>query len=164
MTEEQQKKEVTITRTFDAPVEKVWKAVTDQEIVAKWWGPRGVTIPVCEVDPRPGGRINIVMLAGKELGEVAGQEWPMSGTFKEVVKNDRLVFAAEALQDRNNRRTLLETRTTITFREDGGRTTMTVQVLLTKTSDAPEAKFAVQGMELGWTQQMDKLVELLTSP
>ena len=43
-------------RTFDAPREKVWKAFTDPEIVPRWWGKRGTTTTVVEMDVRPGGK------------------------------------------------------------------------------------------------------------
>lgn len=78
------RRELDITRTFDASLDIVWRAWTDSKLVAKWWGPRGVTNPVCEVDAMPGGKINIVMLAGKELGPAEGMKWPMIGVFKEV--------------------------------------------------------------------------------
>ena len=42
-------------RTFDAPREQVWKALTDPEIVPKWWGKHGTTTTVVEMDVRPGG-------------------------------------------------------------------------------------------------------------
>jgi uncharacterized protein YndB with AHSA1/START domain len=156
------RKELTITRIFDAPRTTVWKAWTDPRIVTKWWGPRGVTTPTCEVDARKGGKINIVMLAGKELGPAAGQEWPMTGTFDDVTPQDRLVFTSVALQDRKGSRTLLETRTTVTFDDLHGKTKLTVHILLTKSSDTPEAKFAIQGMEGGWSQSLDKLGEVLS--
>jgi hypothetical protein len=60
-------------------------------------GAERVTIPACDVDARRGGKINIVMLAGEELGPAAGQEWPMTGTFEEVTPQDRIVFATRAL-------------------------------------------------------------------
>ena len=140
----------------------VWKAWTDPRIVTKWWGPRGVTIPTCEVDARVGGKINIVMLAGKEMGPAAGQEWPMTGTFEEVTPQDRLVFSANALQDRRGSRTLLETRTAVTFNDFQGKTKLTIHIVLTRSSDTPEAKFAIQGMEGGWRQSFDKLGEALS--
>ena len=62
------KRELTITRTFDAPRELVWKAWTDPKMLERWWGPRGVTNPTCEFDATKGGEIYIVMEAGKELG------------------------------------------------------------------------------------------------
>ena len=43
-------------RTFDAPREKVWQAFTDPEIVPRWWGKRGTTTTVVEMDVRPGGK------------------------------------------------------------------------------------------------------------
>jgi uncharacterized protein YndB with AHSA1/START domain len=42
-------------RTFDAPRDKVWKALTDPEIVPRWWGKHGTTTRVVEMDVRPGG-------------------------------------------------------------------------------------------------------------
>lgn len=156
------RKELTITRIFDAPRAVVWRAWTDPRVVTKWWGPRGVTIPTCEIDARRGGRINIVMLAGKELGPAAGQEWPMTGTFEEVTPQDRLVYTARALQDRKGSQTLLETRTTVTFDDLQGKTKLTIHILLTRSSDTPEAKFAIQGMEGGWSQSFDKLGEMLS--
>ena len=42
-------------RTFDAPRERVWKAMTDPELVPRWWGQHGTTTTVLEMDVRPGG-------------------------------------------------------------------------------------------------------------
>jgi uncharacterized protein YndB with AHSA1/START domain len=42
-------------RTFDAPIDKVWKALTDPEIVPRWWGKHGTTTTVVEMEVRPGG-------------------------------------------------------------------------------------------------------------
>jgi uncharacterized protein YndB with AHSA1/START domain len=154
-------KELTITRTFNAPRDMVWRAWTDPKIVAQWWGPRGVTNPTCEWDARPNGKINIVMLAGKELGDFAGQEWPMSGTFEEVTPKDRMVYVSGALEDRKGSETLVETRTTVTFNDIGEKTKLTIQISIIRISDSPKAQFAVQGMEQGWNQQIDKLGKML---
>ena len=43
-------------RTFDAPREQVWMALTDPELVPRWWGPHGTTTTIVEMDVRPGGR------------------------------------------------------------------------------------------------------------
>jgi uncharacterized protein YndB with AHSA1/START domain len=43
-------------RTFDAPREMVWKALTDPDLVPRWWGPKGTTAEVVEMDVRPGGK------------------------------------------------------------------------------------------------------------
>lgn len=92
-------KSLFITRTFDAPHDLVFKAWTDPKLIANWWGPRGVTNPVCELDARPGGSIHIVMLAGKELGDLKGQKWPMKGIFNEVIPPKRIVFTSSAIED-----------------------------------------------------------------
>lgn len=163
MSYDSKKKELIISKEYDAPVEKLWASFTDQEIVSKWWGPNGVTIPVCEIEPRPGGKIKIVMLAGEELGPAAGQEWPMIGTFLEVVRNEKLVFTSDAMQDGDESKTMIETKTTITFEKHNKSTIVTVHVLVTRSSDTPEAKFAVQGMGRGWNQQMDKLGAMIAA-
>jgi len=48
-------REITITRVFDAPREMIWDAWTDPEQNVKWWGPRGFTSTIREMDVRPGG-------------------------------------------------------------------------------------------------------------
>ncbi len=60
------RREIIITRMFDAPRALVFKAWTDPRHVARWWGPKGVTNPVCELDVRPGGAIRIDMRGADE--------------------------------------------------------------------------------------------------
>lgn len=48
-------KEILVTRTFDAPRDLVWQMWTTAEHLQQWWGPEGWSLPVCEVDFRPGG-------------------------------------------------------------------------------------------------------------
>lgn len=152
------KKNLVITRVFDAPRERVWKAWTDPKRLKRWWGPRGVTNPTCEWDAKPGGRINIVMLAGKELGNFAGQKWPMEGTFREVTPQRRLVYTAKALDDVKD--VLIESETTIDLEEVGNKTKMKLSVVVTKAG--PKADSALQGMDTGWNQSIDKLNEELS--
>ncbi|MDE1866028.1 MAG: SRPBCC domain-containing protein [Candidatus Micrarchaeota archaeon] len=156
------KKELTITRVFDAPRDLVWKAWTDQRLVKKWWGPSGVTNPTCEWNPKPGGEIYIVMLAGKELGQAAGMKWPMKDTFKEVKPQSRLVFVGGALDDVDRASdTFIENEVTVDFEDLGGKTRMNLRVVVTK-AGGPKAAAALQGMTQGWNQQIDKLGEELT--
>ena len=147
-------KELTMTREFDAPRALVWKAWTDPTLVQQWWGPQGVTNPTCEWEAHPGGNIHIVMLAGEELGPMKGQEWPMTGAFKEVEEPERLVYTSNAIV---NGQEVLQTLTTVTFAEVDGKTHMTVHIIVTNTT--PEAAGPLQGMEMGWNQQLDKLGE-----
>lgn len=155
MTTEPQK-ELTISRLLDAPRELVWKAWTDEKLVQQWWGPYGVTNPICEVDAKTGGLLHIVMEAGEELGAAKGMRWPMTGQFVEVKEPEKIVFTATAI---NNDQPVLENTTTVTFEEEQGKTKMTVHVIVTKLM--PGGEFAVKGMEQGWNQQFDKLAEFV---
>lgn len=153
---EETKKELTLTRTYDAPRDLVFKAWTDPKMVAQWWGPSGVTNPTCVWEARPGGNIHIVMLAGKDLGPFAGQEWPMTGKFETVEAPSKLVYTSNAIVDGKE---VLQTLTTVTLEEKGGKTHMNVHIVVTKTT--PEAQGPLQGMEMGWNQQLDKLGDFL---
>ncbi|HEX4775072.1 MAG TPA: SRPBCC domain-containing protein [Candidatus Saccharimonadales bacterium] len=150
-------KELTLTRVFDAPRELVFKAWTDAEMLAKWWGPRGVTSPELEIDLRPGGTIRIVMLAGDELGELAGQRWPMQGTFKEIKAPEKLVFINQAVDEEGN--VLIDGLTTVTFEEQGGKTKLTMHAVAKPV--ATPAEQMLEGMTQGWSQSLDKLAELV---
>lgn len=148
----EENKELTLTRTFNAPREMVWKYWTDPKLIQQWWGPDGVTNPTCVWEAQPNGNIHIVMLAGPELGPMAGQEWPMTGKFEELQEPEMLVFTANAIM---NDKPILENRTTVTLNEVDGKTHMTVHIVVTMVT--PEAAGPLQGMEMGWNQQLDKL-------
>ena len=144
-------REITITRVFDAPRALVFKAWTDAAMLAQWWGPKGFTNPVCELDPRVGGAIRIHMRAPD------GAVYPMDGEIGEIVPPERLVFTNNALDGDGNRVT--EGLTTVTFTDEGGETKLTLH-----TRGAAVVEIAVkylQGMEYGWTQSIDKLQALL---
>jgi uncharacterized protein YndB with AHSA1/START domain len=148
-------KEITMSRKLNASPEQAWKAWTDPEEIAQWWGPEGVTIPVCEIDLKVGGKLHIVMLAGKELGPMAGQRWPMQGTFKEIKTAQKLVFTNQAIDETGT--ILIEGLTTVVFEKDGSGTKITVTT--SAKGLAPQAPQMIAGMEMGWNQQLDKLVE-----
>jgi uncharacterized protein YndB with AHSA1/START domain len=146
-------RELVLTRTFDAPRSLVFKAWTDPKHLARWWGPHGFTNPVCEVDPRPDGRILIHMAwpDGRTVN-------PMTGVFHEVVEPERIVFTSRAFEDEQGN-ALLEVHNTVTFAERDGKTTLTLRAVVVKA--APEMAQALAGMELGWTQTLERLeVEL----
>jgi uncharacterized protein YndB with AHSA1/START domain len=150
-------KEFEIVREYSAPREKVFKAWTDPQLVAQWWGPEGVFTPVCEVDARVGGAIHIVMEAGESLGDFKGTQWPMDGLFEEVQEPSKLVFSSSAV---NNGKELFKHVTTVTFEEISGKTRMTVHVAVTEIYE--NAEFAIGGMEQGWNSQFDKLGTFLS--
>ena len=143
-------RELHLTRVFDAPRALVFKAWTDPEMVAQWWGPRMFDTPVCEVDARSGGLITIHM-RGPD-----GKIYPMKGIFTEVTEPERLVFTGYALMKVDGD-PVLETRNTVTLSETGGKTTLTVDVVVVMAT--AEAEFPLAGMEQGWNEQLDRLGE-----
>jgi uncharacterized protein YndB with AHSA1/START domain len=144
--------EVTLTRIFDAPRDMVWKAWTDPTLLARWWGPKGFTNPVCEADVRVGGKILIHMQAPD------GTVHPMTGTFDEIAEPECLVFRAVPV-DRNGV-ALLESLTTVTFHDLGDKTKVIVHA-----SAAPLQPIGVdmlKGMDMGWSQSLERLAQLVT--
>jgi uncharacterized protein YndB with AHSA1/START domain len=150
-------KEITITRILNAPRARVWKAWTDEKQVQQWWSPKGFTTPVCEVDARVGGVISIVMLGGEGMGQFTGMKAPMKGVFTELVENEKLAFTNIALDEKGNH--LLEGMTTVMFTDENGKTQVTVHTGASGEGDMVPAMLA--GMEQGWNEQMDKLVEFV---
>ena len=110
-------RELVIARIIDAPPRLVFKAWTDPKQMAQWWGPKGFTNPVCEMDVRVGGALRIVMRSPE------GNEHPMTGIFREIVEPERLVFTTVALDARGKH--LLEGVATVTFEDQGGKTKLT---------------------------------------
>jgi uncharacterized protein YndB with AHSA1/START domain len=140
-------RELTITRVFDAPRALVFKAWTDPKHLAQWWGPQGFTNPVCEFDARAGGALRIHM-SGPD-----GSVYPMKGVIQEIVAPERLVFTNIAIDASGKH--LLEGLTTVIFSDERGKTKMTLH---TKAVAVTEVAIAyLQGMEMGWTQSIDKL-------
>jgi uncharacterized protein YndB with AHSA1/START domain len=145
-------REFIISRDFDAPRELVFEAWTDPKHLAQWWGPKGFTNPVCEWDARPGGKIYDVMRAPN------GVDYPMGGKFREVVAPERLVFSCGALDEKGKLR--FEFLHTVTFVERNGKTTLTIQSRVTKTT--AEANQYIGGYEMGMTLSLERLAVLLT--
>src|SRR5438105_3911812 len=142
-------REVFLTRVFDAQRDVVFKAWTDPKQIAAWWGPHGFTNPVAEVDPRPGGAIRIDM-RGPD-----GIVYPMTGTFREIVKPERIVMLCHAFDGK------LEVLNDNTFADQNGKTKITVKAKVIKST--PEVTDAVAGMQDGWSQSLERLGDLLSS-
>ncbi len=146
-------REVVFTRIIAAPRALVFRAWTDPKYLAEWWGPKGFTNPVCEVDVRPGGAIRIVMRAPADVPPQYRGDHPMSGTFHEIVEPERLVFTT-AVDNAGGER-VLEPFVTVTFVEQRGQTTLTVTVRIVKATT--QAASMLAGMEQGWGQSLDRL-------
>jgi uncharacterized protein YndB with AHSA1/START domain len=132
-------REFTITRVYDAPRELVWRAWTDPEHVARWFGPRGITTPLSTItmDVRPGGSFELTMISDDD-----GTEYPSGGAFLEVVEPERLVW-----RDRD-----IDLTVTVTFTDLGDQTEMTCHVV-GETGGAEAYD--------GWSTMFDKLADAL---
>ncbi|MGZ8632022.1 MAG: SRPBCC family protein [Actinomycetota bacterium] len=116
---------IVIVRVFDAPPDLVFRAWTEPERFATWFGEHGSSIPLESVsmDPRPGGAWSALMIHGPERIEI-----PFSGTFREVVEPQVvemvLEVAGEAIEGplevlRAEFRVLGDGRTEMTFTQRG---------------------------------------------
>jgi len=93
-----ERRDVVITRVFDAPVELVWQAWTNPEFVMRWWGPTGFTSPTCKIDFREGGKFVFHMRAPKDFQ--GGQDFYTAGVYKKIVPL-KLIEFSQSLADKD---------------------------------------------------------------
>lgn len=140
--------EFVATRVFDAPQKLVWEAYTDPRHVPQWMlGPEGWTMPVCEIDLRPGGAWHFVWRRED------GTEMEMRGEYREVSPYDRLVSTESWGPE------WPETVNTLLLTESDGNTTITSTVRF-PSREARDAAMAT-GMTDGMTVSFDRLADLL---
>ncbi len=144
--------ELVITRLLDAPQALAFKVWTDPAHVAQWWGPRGFTNPVCELDPQPGGRIRIHMVGDD------GTVIPVDGVVSELLAPERFVFVTTAFPDSDGV-PQIEVLNIVTFADESGKTRMTLRALVMR--GTPDVAESLAGMEQGWNESLDKLEEEL---
>jgi uncharacterized protein YndB with AHSA1/START domain len=86
-TKTQERPALSIVRKFDSTTAKVWRAITEPEMLKKWMAPSDAfSVPVAEIDLRVGGRYRIVMNAPD------GEVHDVSGVYREIVANRKLVY------------------------------------------------------------------------
>ena len=151
--------EVTITRTFDAPREAVWKAWTDPERFMHWWGPKNFTAPVSRMDLRAGGKYLNCMKSPE------GQEYWSTGVYREIVPLERIVCTDSFADEKGNvvpashynmpGEWPLELLVTVLFEDAAGKTKMTL-----RHQGIPEGTMSEQ-TRTGWNESFDKLEELV---
>jgi uncharacterized protein YndB with AHSA1/START domain len=147
-------RDIVITRVFAAPRKLVFKAWTDPEHVAQWWGPKGFVSTGCEIDLRPGGTFRLQM-QGPD-----GVIYPCRGVFREIIEPERIVYAG-ALSDGPACGAGLPARAivTVTFAEHDGKTTLTIHTRLSSAADHEAAVNA--GFNPGWASSLERLAEHL---
>jgi uncharacterized protein YndB with AHSA1/START domain len=77
---------LSLSRTYGASPEKVWRAWTDPQALKIWFKPDGFAVPLAESDVRTGGRFHVVMT------DPNGQDYELSGVYRQVVPNRKLVM------------------------------------------------------------------------
>ena len=142
-------REIVLTRVFDAPRSLVFDAFTKPVLLKRWFGPRGWSLVVCEVDLKVGGTFRFVLRGPDET------DMGMRGVYREIVPPERSVHA-ESFDGYPG-----ESVVTAVLVERGGKTALTATVLY----PSQEVRDAVinSGMEHGAAESYDKLEEVLAS-
>jgi uncharacterized protein YndB with AHSA1/START domain len=83
-------KDVVVTREFDAPRARIWKAWTDPEDVKRWWGPALFTVPVVRIDLRVGGTF-LYCMRGSPAPGAPSRDFYNVGKYLEIVPLEKLV-------------------------------------------------------------------------
>jgi uncharacterized protein YndB with AHSA1/START domain len=142
-------REIVMTRVFNAPRRLVFDAFTKPDLLKRWFGPRGWSLVVCDVDLKVGGGFRFVMRGpdGKEMG--------MRGVYREIMPPERSVHM-ESFDDYPG-----ESQVTGVFIEHEDKTTLVATILY----PSQEVRDIVikSGMEHGAAESYDKLAELLDS-
>lgn len=142
--------EITMSRVFDASRELVFKAHTDPELLAQWWGPRKYSTIVDKMDVRPGG-------VWRFINRGADGDFAFSGVYREVVPPERIVqtFEFEMLPGH------ISVETNVFEEIEGGRTRVSSHVKFESIED--RNGMVSSGMETGWIESNDRLAELLAT-
>jgi len=143
-------RELVVTRVIDAPRRLVFRAWTQPEHIARWWGPQGYTTIHCEMDIRVGGAYRFGMRSPQ------GTEHWKRGVYREIVEPERLVFtwgwANEQWQPIS-----AETIVRVTFENLGGKTKLTLR------HGQFESVSACELHRAGWLDSVARLEESLAA-
>jgi uncharacterized protein YndB with AHSA1/START domain len=150
---------LTITRTFDAPREQVWRRWTDETQFLCWWGPKDFSTPYAKFDLRPGGRY-LTCMKGPD-----GKEYWDTGTYEEIKQQNRIVYTDYFADEKGNivapsyygmeGDEPVEMAVQVNLEDIGGKTRLTLEHC-----GLPGGDMIEQAKE-GWNQSFDKLAECL---
>ena len=147
-------KEMIIERVFDAPRELVYRAWTEPEHLAKWWGPQGMSVVTVEHDFTIGGSWRF------EMGPTGGEGgMPLKSIFREIVPLERIV-TDETMEKVEGQDAPEEMMTvTVTFEDQGEKTKMTMRILHASTELREKSEEI--GIQFGWGSSFDSLDDYL---
>jgi uncharacterized protein YndB with AHSA1/START domain len=153
-----------VSRTFDAPRDLVYRAWTEQDRLAQWWGPKGFAMLSCKLDLRAGGVFHYGM-RGPDGKEMWGK-W----VFREVSPPDRLAFVVSfSNADCGTVRAPfsddwpVEVLSTVTFADENGKTTLRMSAVPIEATAAERKLFDAMhpSMTQGWDGTLDQLAAFL---
>jgi uncharacterized protein YndB with AHSA1/START domain len=156
--------ELLIARTFNAPRALVFKVWTEAEHLKEWWGPKGFEFVHCTLDLRPGGLFHYCMKAPN------GFEMWGKFVFQEVTPPERLAYIvsfsdaqAGIVRHPMSATWPLEVMNVVTFSEENGRTTLTMNGWPHGASEAECETFrgAQEGVQKGFAGTMEQLAAYL---
>lgn len=148
----------TTTRTFNAPRDLVWRAWTESDRIAQWWGPKGFVTRVVSQDLTPGGHWRYIM-TGPD-----GAEYPASGVFSEVVPLERIVTTDEfdeGFEDVIGAKLPEGLIMSVHFEDAPGGTRVTIHIDHATPED--RRRHEEMGVVEGWNSSLDCLEEYLAA-
>jgi len=158
------KRELVITRVFDAPGEVVWKGWTDPELFKGWWGPKDFTAPFIRIDLRVGGKFVYCMRGAGPDGTV--QNYWNTGVYQQIDPKKKLVMTMSFADELGNPVPAshygmpgewpMEITLTAAFEEKRGKTKITV-----RETGIPVEMVEMAG--LGWKQSLEKFAEIMAN-
>jgi uncharacterized protein YndB with AHSA1/START domain len=139
---------IVMRREFNAPRQRVFRALTDPTLIPRWWGPKDVTTIVDQIELRVGGVWHFTQC------DTAGSEYPFFGVYHEISSPARLVYTFEF--EGTPGQVMLET---ITLEEQNGKTLMTDTCVYQSVEHRDQMIQA--GMEGGTIDSWDRIDILL---
>jgi uncharacterized protein YndB with AHSA1/START domain len=140
-----------LTRVFDAPRPVLWKAWTDPQTLAKWWGPNGfeAQLDTIVLEPRVGGKFKLKIFSAEH-----GIEVPIDVVYLEVVENELLKYTEPVPCIP----VIASVTGIVTFKTvEGDKTELNFDVTMETTEEIRNLS------EEGWTESFDKLDALLAA-
>ena len=143
--------ELSISRVIDAPPSRVFRAWTEPALLQQWWGPHGMTTPVCEMNLWVGGLFRTLMRAPD------GSEYPTQGVFLEIDAPRRLVFTDAFLPGWiPSGKPFMSAE--VTFEDVGGKTRYTARAR--HWSEEARQQHEAMGFQQGWGICADQMASL----
>jgi len=153
---DEEKRELTFTRIFDAPRQLVFKAFSDPEQLRQWWGPQGWSMPVCMIDFRPGGDWSYC------IRNPSGEKHWVRARYHKIVPTQEIAFS-DVMVDSQGKVIggLPEKHETVTFEDLGSQTRVTMHVRLDSLVDYE--KLLAMGFLRGFNETLSNLEHFLQS-